>query len=74
MTRLLEKAFEKAATLSPQEQDALADWLLKELESEERWAKLFKNSQDDLSKLGKEALDEHRKGETTDLDISGHRR
>ena len=68
MTKLLEKAFSQASQLSPEEQDALADWLLKELESESRWDKLFAESQDELSKLATDALAEHRRGETEELD------
>lgn len=68
MTKLLEKAFSQASQLSVEEQDALADWLLKELESESRWEKLFAESQDELSKLAADALAEHRRGETKELD------
>jgi hypothetical protein len=67
MTKLLEKAFEKASSLPAQEQDAIADWLLAELESEGRWANLFAGSQDALKSLASEALEEHRRGETKDL-------
>jgi len=68
MTRLLEQAFSEASKLPPQEQDALADWLLAELRSEKRWAELFANSQQELAKLAAEALAEDRNGETEDLD------
>jgi hypothetical protein len=67
MTKLLEKAFSQASQLSAEEQDALADWLLKELESESRWEKLFAESQDELGKLAEDALAEHRRGETEEL-------
>ena len=60
MTTRLEQAFVKASKLSRTEQNALADWLLAELESERRWDELFANSQDVLSKLAAEALAEHR--------------
>jgi len=68
MTDLLEQAFAQASKLSPQEQDAIADWLLKELESENQWDGSFARSQDALSKLGFEALAEHRQGSTQELD------
>ncbi len=68
MTKQLQKAFKKASALPPQEQDVIADWLLKELESEERWGRLFANSQGALSKLAAEALEEHHKGETRNLE------
>ena len=68
MTKLLEKAFEKANELPPADQDTFARWLLAELESERQWAGLFAGSQDQLAKLAKEALTEHARGETEDLD------
>jgi len=69
MTKLLEKAFEKACTLTEPEQDAVGEWLLSELDSEARWAKLFAGSQEALGKLAAEALEEHRRGETEPLDL-----
>lgn len=68
MTDLLEKAFNKASRLTPAEQDALAERLLEELESEERWEKAFEGAEDVLSNLADEALDEHRRGRTEPLD------
>ena len=60
MTARLEIVFTEVSKLSPKEQDALADWLLAELESERRWDKRFADSQDELSKLASEALSDHR--------------
>ena len=68
MTTRLEQAFVKASKLPRTEQNALADWLLAEFESERRWDELFANSQDVLSKLAAEALAEHRSGQTQELD------
>jgi hypothetical protein len=68
MTELLEKAFNEASKLSPDEQDELATLLLAELESERRWTSSFEQSQDALARLGREALDEHGRGEAKDLD------
>ena len=68
MTTKLERAFTEASKLSSEEQNILAEWLLTELTSEKRWSKLFANSQDVLATLGQKALDEHRKGETQELD------
>ncbi len=62
MTESLEEVFAKASRLPPEEQDSLAAWLLKELESEDRWNGLFARSQGTLGKLAAEALAEHRKG------------
>ena len=68
MTDLLKQAFAQASKLSPQQQDVIADWLLKELESESRWDEVFAKSQDVLAKLGSEAIAEHRQGITQELD------
>ena len=68
MTDLLEKAFAEAAKLPEQEQEALAQWILQELESEKRWDELFERSQDILAELGEEALAEFRAGKTQELD------
>ena len=67
MTKLLEKAFSKASKLSEDEQDALAQWLLREIEAERRWMEAFESSQDVLSDLADEALKEHRDGRTEEL-------
>ena len=64
MTKMLERAFKKAASLPEPDQDALAEWLLQELESETRWQDLFAKSQDGLSRLAAEAREEHRLGKT----------
>jgi len=67
MTKLLEKAFEVAAKLPPEQQDALAAALLRELESEHRWDQLFSASPDLLANLAEEALKEERAGYTKPL-------
>jgi hypothetical protein len=68
VTELLKKAFEAASRLSEEEQNAVAEWLLAELSSEERWEARIAETQDALSVLAREALDEHERGETRDLD------
>ena len=70
MTNLLEQAFAEASKLPLEEQDALADWILKELNSEHRWQKALAESQESLAELADEALSEHNAGETQDLDPS----
>jgi hypothetical protein len=67
MTKLLERAFAKAAQLSPEKQDEFAQFLLAELEDEEQWDEAFAKSQDALEKLAAEALNEHRAGSTRTL-------
>jgi len=69
MTRLLEKAFGEAAKLPETEQDAVASWILDELDSERRWDEAFARSQDALSRLASEALAEHHAGKTQMLDM-----
>jgi hypothetical protein len=64
----LELAFSEIQKLPPAEQDAFAAWILEELHSEQRWAKLFAKSVDLLSDLADEALLEHKEGKTKRLD------
>lgn len=68
MTGLLERAFAEAAKLSEPEQDALAQWILEELRSEQRWDAAFAASTNVLQQLADEALAEHRAGKTQPLD------
>jgi len=68
MTRLLEEALARVSELPADTQDELARWLLSELESERRWSKLFDESEDALARLADEALAEHKRGETKELD------
>ncbi len=69
MTRLLKRAFENVSKLPDIEQNALAKWLLEELESERRWDEMFSENEDALDLLADEAIEAHEKGETTTLDI-----
>ena len=69
MTKLLEKAFEEASKLPELEQNALAKHLLDELAAEKNWEKAFAGSEDILSRLADEAVEEHRQGRTKPIDI-----
>lgn len=69
MTRLLEKAFKKASKLPVVDQNALAKWLLEELEAEKKWEIMFAESEDVLNRLADETLEAHKKGKTKPLDI-----
>ena len=64
MTKLLEKAFEKASKLPDIEQNALAKWVLEEIESERKWDKAFAESENILDRLADEALEAHKQGKT----------
>jgi hypothetical protein len=68
MTRALDAAIAKLATLPPEEQDRVARWLLDELRDEEHWGLQFRASQGVLSKLAAEARADHVAGRTTELD------
>lgn len=72
MTKLLEKAFKKASVLPSVEQNALARWLLEELEAEKKWDITFAESENILDKLADEALEEHKDGRTRTLDLDKH--
>lgn len=69
MTKLLEKAFKNASKLPEIEQNVLAKWLLEELKAERKWDQAFAESEDILGRLADEALEAHRRGKTTPLDI-----
>jgi hypothetical protein len=64
----LETAFAEAAKLPPAEQEALANWILEELASEQRWTEAFALSSEALARLADEALTEHRAGRSRPLD------
>jgi hypothetical protein len=68
MTELLKKAFAEIEKLPDDAQDALANWIFEELESERLWDKKFSESQDILAQLADEALAEYRAGKTEQLD------
>jgi hypothetical protein len=70
MTTLLSKAFEQATQLPDVEQNALAKWLLDELEADREWSKAFAESEDALNKLADEAIQAKRQGKTTPLDLN----
>ena len=70
MTQLLQKAFEQAAKLPPEAQDALAKALLHDLESENAWGRAFDDAEmPSLDVLASEALKEHRAGRSQPMDL-----
>jgi len=66
MTKL-ELAFAEIEKLPPTEQNEFVAWILEELHSEQRWAKLFAKSSDILASLADEALAEHKAKKTKKL-------
>ena len=69
MTKLLKEAFQKASKLPDTEQNALAKWLMEELEAERKWDQAFAESEDVLGQLADEALEAHKQGKTKPLNI-----
>jgi hypothetical protein len=68
MTGLLEEALRRVETLSPKEQDAIASHIIETLDDEEAWSRSFSGNRSALRSLAREALEEHRRGETRPLD------
>jgi hypothetical protein len=64
----LELVIAELEKLPPEEQNQFTAWILEELHSEERWSKLFTDSQDVLSHLADEALEEYQTKKTDKLD------
>lgn len=67
MTDLLGKAFDHASKLPPEQQDALAKWLLDEIEADNAWDVTFAKSPASLAALASEALLEKNAGEAHPL-------
>ena len=51
MTQLLERALNEVYKLPPEKQDAIACFILSELEDEQRWEAAFSASEDKLTRL-----------------------
>ncbi len=68
MTGLLEEALRRVNGLPPDEQDAIAAQIIETLDDEDAWDRSFRENPHLLRSLGREALDEHRRGETRALD------
>jgi hypothetical protein len=72
VTGLLEKALNRVRALSEREQDSIAAQILETLDDEEAWERNFQANADAFRKMGDEALEEHRRGETQPLkDLPG---
>jgi hypothetical protein len=68
MTGPLQEALRRVESLSREEQDAIASQILESLDDEEEWARRFRDNPAPLRSLAREALEEHRRGETRPLD------
>jgi hypothetical protein len=68
MTRLMEKAVEALRSLPEEQQDAVAGFVLSEIEADHRWAATSLQHADKLRKLADEAREDFRAGRTSELD------
>lgn len=55
-------------SLSREEQNAIASQIMETLDDEEAWARNFRERPKLLQSLAREALEEHKRGETRPLD------
>jgi hypothetical protein len=68
MTRLTEKAVEALRSLPEEQQDAVAGFVLSEIEADHRWAATSLQHADKLRKLADEARQDFQSGRTSELD------
>lgn len=68
MTKLLEEAMAKVRQLSEEDQNAIAQIVLNELESERKWDERFAQSAAKLGLLADRAWTEHEAGKSQELD------
>jgi hypothetical protein len=68
MTALLEQALSRIQQLPEDEQNAMAEIILAELDDESRWDAAFAKSPDLLERMAEEAEVEDRAGVTRELD------
>jgi hypothetical protein len=68
MTKALEEVFREASKLPEAEQNALAEAIRAEMQSEKDWDKSFADSLDILERLADEAIADHRAGRTKPVD------
>lgn len=68
MTAIMQQVFDKASTLPESEQNQLARIFLEEIESEQKWEKLFARSESLLEKMASEAVLEYKNRATKALD------
>jgi hypothetical protein len=68
MTRLMEKAVEALRSLPEEQQDAVAGFVLSEIEEDRRWATTSLKYADNLRKLADEAKEDFQAGRSSVLD------
>lgn len=70
MTVLLERAIHRVLDMPARRQNAIARFLLAEMDAEEQWDASFSASQNELANLAGDAIEEHRRGRTRKMDPS----
>jgi hypothetical protein len=68
MATLTEQAIDKLRRLPPAEQEHIAQLVLDEIESEQRWDELFTRKGKKLEALADQAMEEYHAGLTEELD------
>jgi hypothetical protein len=68
MTGLLERTLRRVESLSREEHEAVASQIMETLDDEEVWSRTFRERPALLRSMAREALEEHRRGETRPLD------
>lgn len=68
MTGLLETVLKRVESLSQEEQDSIASRIMRDLDEEEGWEQALRDNPSPLQAMAREAIDEHRRGETRVLD------
>lgn len=66
--RIIRKAFSEVSKLPSAMQNLIAQKLLKDIEAEEKWDETFAETQDELSQLADEALEDFKKGKTKPIE------
>jgi hypothetical protein len=67
MTKI-DQLVEKVSRMRDDERDRFVDMMLAEIESEEKWTRLFDSSQDVLKEMADEAVRQFELGQTKPLD------
>ena len=70
MTKLLDNAFQKVSALPEIEQNIFARFILDEMEQEKSWDKSFSNSEELLSLMANDALNDYKNNNTELLNIN----
>jgi len=68
MTKLMEKAIEKLRSLPEEKQDAVAGFVLSEIQEDQMWEESSIKHSVNLRKVADEASDDFRAGGTSELD------